>query len=97
MFNYLALIEYVTIGSNDEITSLSEEMIAMNILKKKNFDDCIHVASGIISACDYIVSWNFKHLVNINTINGVRAITLLKHYKSIDIIQPTLLIQEREV
>jgi hypothetical protein len=32
--------------------------------------------------------------VNIKTINGVRAIASLEGYKNIDIVQPTLLIQE---
>ena len=34
-------------------------------------------------SCDCIVSWNFKHIVNIKTIRGVRAITNLKGYKPI--------------
>lgn len=32
-------------------------------------------------------------MVNIKTINGIRAITNLSGYKNIDIVQPTMLIQ----
>ena len=31
-----------------------------------------------------IVSWNFKHMVNVDTINGVRRITFAKRYNNID-------------
>lgn len=41
--------------------------------------------SGIVrltenNDCDIIISWNFKHLVNVKTIDGIRAITQLKRY-----------------
>ena len=38
---------------------------------------------------DYIVSWNFKHIVNVRTVNGVRAITNLRGYNDIDLVAPT--------
>lgn len=96
LFDFFSQIEYTTIERNKEISELAQEVINMKILMPKSFDDCIHIAAAIISGCDYIVSWNFRHLVNIKTINGVRAITALRHYPSIDIVQPTLLIQSEE-
>ena len=43
-----------------------------------------------IKHCDCIISWNFKHIVNIKTIRGVRAITNLEGYKGIDVINPSV-------
>ena len=37
---------------------------------------------------------NFKHLVNVKTIRGVRAISNIEGYKNIDIIQPAALVEE---
>lgn len=96
MVEFLALIDYTVISESNEIVEIAEEIIEMKILTRKSLDDCMHIAAAIVSGCDYIVSWNFKHLVNIKTINGIRAVTALKHYKSIDIVQPTLLIQSEE-
>ena len=31
------------------------------------------------------ISWNFKHIVNVKTIRGVRAITNMEGYKMIEI------------
>jgi len=39
---------------------------------------------------------DFKHMVNVKTNRGVRTITNFQGYKNIDIIQPTMLIQEEE-
>ena len=65
----------------------------MGILTDKSFDDCTHIAVAIENECDIIVSWNFKHMVNIKTINGVRAITILKNQKNINILNPLTLLE----
>jgi len=44
-----------------------------------------------------ILSWNFKHLVNYNTINGVRQICFKKNInKIIDIYSPYVLLENEE-
>ena len=40
--------------------------------------------------------WNFRHIVNVKTINRVRAITSLVGYKPIEIWQPSVLLKEDE-
>ena len=65
----------------------------MGILNPKSFDDCQHIAVAVVNDCDCIISWNFKHIVNIKTIRGVRAITNLEGYKGIDIINPSVLLE----
>ena len=47
----------------------------------------------MINGCDIITSWNFKHIVNIQTINGTRTISQLKGYKDINILNPLTLLE----
>ena len=94
LLDFLTEIEYEIISPNAEIENLANKIISQGILTKKNYADCIHIAAAVVHNCNFLVSWNFKHLVNIQTINGVRAISTLEGYKNIDILQPTLLIQE---
>jgi hypothetical protein len=54
----------------------------------------MHIGTAVASQCAYIVSWNFKHMVNVKTIKGVRAITNLYGYNNIDIVQPTMLVEK---
>ena len=92
LYHSLSEIEYTTIEINDEVEKIAEQIISLGILKRNSIDDCTHIACAIFSGCNYLVSWNFKHMVNVKTINGVRAITNLNGYNSIDIITPSMLV-----
>ena len=61
-------------------------------LKEKSKDDLRHIALATAINIDYIVSWNFKHFVDINTINKVTAINKLLNYKEINILPPSMII-----
>ena len=94
LLGFLAEIDYEIVSVTSEIERLAVLIISQGILTKKSYEDCLHIATALVNDCNLLVSWNFKHLVNIKTINGVRAISNLEGYRSIDIVPPTLLIQE---
>ena len=76
---------------------MAQEIIEEGILKPKSKDDCIHIATAILGECSIIVSWNFKHLVNVNTINGIRKIIFANHMnRVIDIYSPNILLEEED-
>jgi predicted nucleic acid-binding protein len=93
MYDYLSDIKYTKLDINAETLELAQKIIDIGILTQKSFDDCQHIAAAVIGGCDCIISWNFKHIVNIKTIRGVRAITNLKGYKSIEILNPSVLLE----
>lgn len=93
---YLSQINYERINIVAETEEIAKEIIHEGILNQKSFDDCLHIASAILSDCNIIVSWNFKHMVNVDTINGVRKITFAKRYNNIDIYAPYVLINEKD-
>lgn len=86
-------IQYVEVPINDSCYDLAREIIDLNILTEKSFEDCQHIAAAVLNQCDVIISWNFKHLVNIKTIKGIRKITQLKGFKDIEIMNPTTLLE----
>jgi predicted nucleic acid-binding protein len=94
LMSYLNEIEYIEISDNDEIDEVARMIVDMGILNAKSHDDCMHIASAIVGGCDIIVSWNFRHMVNIKTINGVRAIASLQGYRGIDIVAPPSMLTE---
>ena len=96
LFEHLAEIEYHRNEVTNEINTIASQIIKLGILKEKNRDDCLHIATAVAGQCDYILSWNFKHMVNVKTIKGVRAITNLCGYNNIDIIQPTMLVEKED-
>lgn len=91
--NKLNEINYKRFEINDTVTRLAKEIIKVGILTEKSIEDCQHIAVALLNECDIILSWNFKHLVNIKTIDGVRAISMIKGYKNINILNPMTLLE----
>jgi predicted nucleic acid-binding protein len=91
----LKLINYVILEKTDEVTNLAERYAA-DVLKKKSFLDCQHIAYACVYNCDAVVSWNFKHIVNYKTIAGVKSVNALEGYREMMIFSPTNLIEGSE-
>ena len=89
-------IRFKLLEKDEDEEKLANQIIDLGILTDKSHDDCLHIAIAVLEACNYIVSWNFKHLVNVKTINGIRAITSLKGFSPIDIITPEMLTEGGE-
>lgn len=96
LYDYLSDIDYIKLEITAEVLELAQKIIDIGILKPKSFDDCQHIATAVVHGCDCIISWNFKHIVNIKTIRGVRAIANLEGYKGIEIINPSVLLESEE-
>jgi hypothetical protein len=76
----------------EEMEQLASAYMARAILTPKYTDDARHVAACTVAKIDYLVSWNFKHLVNIEREKGFNAVNLLQGYQSIRIVNPLELI-----
>ena len=94
--DYLTEANFEVLPITEEIDELAGEIIRRGILTPKSLDDATYIAAAMLNNCDIIVSWNFKHLVNIKTINGVREIVVSRYYKPIDIYSPTMLLKGDE-
>ena len=94
--DYLKQIVYENYDVTKEALDVAHQIIAMGVLTNKSFDDCQHIGVAVVNNCDCIISWNFKHIVNIKTIRGVRAITNLEGYKQIEIWSPSVLLESEE-
>lgn len=92
LYEYLSKIFYTKLEITEEVLRIANQIIELGILTPKSIDDCQHIATAVVHGCDCIISWNFKHIVNIKTIKGVRAITHLESYKDIDIMNPSVLL-----
>jgi len=93
MADYLAEGDFEELPITKEAEDLAQEIVKRGILTAKSLDDCTHIAVAILNHCDIIVSWNFKHIVNVKTINGVREIVVSNYYKSIDLYPPSILLK----
>ena len=78
--------EFVEIG--EEVNELAEQYIREKVVGHTSIDDCRHIACATINKVDYLISWNFKHIVNVFRIRGYNSINLRNGYIQLDIRSP---------
>jgi len=67
---------------------LATEYIIEKVVGQTSFADCLHIAIATINRADFLVSWNFKHIVNIERIRGYNSINIKNGYKQLEIRSP---------
>ncbi len=78
--------------SDVEAAKLAKRYIDEGVVGKTSYADCLHIALATMHNANILVSWNFKHIVNVVRIIGYNAVNLTEGYKQIDIRSPRELI-----
>lgn len=81
-------IDYEIITLTDDAVNLAMEYIRENVVGQTNYNDCLQIAIATIARLDLLVSWNFKHIVNIKRIRGYNGVNIKNGYHSIEIRSP---------
>jgi predicted nucleic acid-binding protein len=76
------------IETTDEAVALAKEYIAENVVGETSYADCVHIALATIHKADYLISWNFKHIVNMQRIRGYNGINIKNGYSLLEIRSP---------
>lgn len=71
-----------------EARDLAEAYIAAAVLPARMRADAQHIAIATVGRVDVLVSWNFKHIVNLKRIHGTNSVNLRKGYPMIEIRTP---------
>jgi len=72
----------------DEAVRLHTAYIAAGIVGEASWKDALHVANATVAGADVVVSWNFKHIVNLKRIRGFNAVNIREGYGQIEIRSP---------
>ena len=67
--------------ASDEVLALSSEFLKHGAVPPSKPDDASHVAFAIVAEADVLVSWNFKHIVNLRRSDKFNAIALFNGYR----------------
>jgi predicted nucleic acid-binding protein len=78
---------------NDDILALAKKYVDEKVVGDTSFDDCIHIATATIHKADILVSWNFKHIVNVYRIRGYNSINLRMNYPYLEIRSPKEIVE----
>jgi predicted nucleic acid-binding protein len=76
------------LDTTDEAVDLATEYITEKVVGQTSYADCLHIALATIYRADFLVSWNFKHIVNVQRIRGYNSINIKNGYRQIEIRSP---------
>jgi len=83
--------EYIQL--TEEAIELADKYINENVVGKTSVDDCRHIALATINKADVLISWNFKHIVNLERIKGYNGVNLKNGYSIVEIRSPRELLK----
>ena len=78
----------------EEAEKLAEAYLAHGVVPSQYQEDAEHVAIATVNHLLVIVSWNFKHLVNLERERGFNAVNILLGYPQVRIISPQNIVYE---
>ncbi len=71
-----------------EASLLANAYLDRGVVGPGSHADALHVAMATIGGADVLVSWNFKHIVNMGKIRLFNAVNLEQGYKILEIRTP---------
>jgi hypothetical protein len=87
--------EYVLLS--EEAKKLSLSYIEEGVVSKNYLIDAQHIAIATVEKIDVLVSWNFRHIVNLNKIHLYNGVNLKKGYPLLEIRSPREVLYEKEI
>lgn len=73
---------------SSEAADLAKEYISAGVIGAAHLEDAQHIALATVSRVDALVSWNFKHIVNLDRVRGYNAVNFRHGYILLEIRTP---------
>jgi len=85
----MALVEGMdTLSIDEEAQTLARDYVSRGVFGPRHRNDAIHVAVATVAGVRNLVSWNFRHLVRVQTRREINLMNALKGYMPIEIVAP---------
>jgi len=89
--------DYIEILTSDnETRDLADKYISEKAVTTKYYEDALHIAIATINRVNVLVSWNFKHIVNLDKIRLYNSVNLKNGYAMLEIRTPREILKFNE-
>ncbi len=79
----------VLLEFDEDTARLAEEFMRLGAVPPSKVNDARHVATAVANELDTLVSWNYRHLVNVRRRETFRQISVMSgYYKPLHIVTP---------
>ena len=83
------------LDTNEDIEELARAYLDAGVVSPKYADDALHTAMATVHGIRLLVSWNFKHLVNVRREDGFNAVNILRGWPLVRIVSPKEIINAK--
>lgn len=80
---------------NDEARELARHYIEEEVVNERYLIDAQHIAIATVNRVDVLVSWNFRHIVNLTKIRLYNSVNLKYGYPILEIRSPREVLYEK--
>ncbi len=80
--------DFSVLEINESVEELAKECVNYGAVPESYQEDAYHIAVAILNEMDYLISWNFRHIVRRITKDIVRMISTLRNLKQVEIATP---------
>jgi predicted nucleic acid-binding protein len=77
---------------NEKILELARRLIGPGAVPEKAGPDAVHIAAAAIEQCEYLLTWNFRHIANVRIRREVERILAKHGYHQTTICTPEELV-----
>ncbi|MGV9200439.1 MAG: PIN domain-containing protein [Promethearchaeia archaeon] len=84
--------DFSILETSNDIEDLANQIVQKGAINKSYFEDAYHIALAIFNDMDFLLSWNFRHIVRKKTRDIVQMICTLNNLGHIEIITPAELL-----
>ena len=84
--------ELIRLTDSDEADRLTKAYLDASVVSMKFREDAGHIAFATVHKADVLVSWNFRHIVNLKRIEGFNKVNEREGYGHLEIRSPKELI-----
>ena len=85
----------VRLPDDPEVEALTEAYLTAGAVTERYRGDAAHIAFATFYGADVLVSWNFRHIVNLWRIERFNAVNLVQGYRLLEIRSPRELFVEQ--
>jgi predicted nucleic acid-binding protein len=87
-------VEFVYQDSESE--TLAEAYVRQEVVSRRMIADALHIAVATVAKVDVLISWNFRHIVNLDRIRGFNAVNLRMGYPLLEIRSPLEVLRDED-
>lgn len=79
---------FLILELNESVEELAKEYTKHGAVPISYLEDAYHIAVAVLNEMDYLISWNFRHIVRKRTKDIIRMVNTLRNLKQVEIITP---------